>query len=145
MDRRGLEPRTFGLQSRREYQPSPPAHNSIRYINYEIKSFHDLLLRRSKSKDFETQEIVKYVEYRPRLREVKNLPERISENLDMSINQSNYLLESLFEAGYINNQKYITVQGRKLIKILKKENANNNSIDTSINDKYYPYYKGKGC
>ncbi len=39
-------------------QPSPPAPNNIRFIDYEIKTFHDMLLRRSKSKDFENNALV---------------------------------------------------------------------------------------
>ena len=34
-------------------QPSQLAHTIIRFDDYEIKTFHDMLLRRSKSKDFE--------------------------------------------------------------------------------------------
>ena len=34
-------------------QPSQLPHTIFRFIDYKIKTFHDILYRRSKSKDFE--------------------------------------------------------------------------------------------
>jgi len=71
------------MQSRREFQPSPPAQaRDYEYFSSEeIKTFHDILLRRSKSKDFENNTWKTYRSQRLSLKERPSFAVGIPEKL----------------------------------------------------------------
>ena len=123
------------MQSRREFQPSPPAQAGVYeyYFSEEIKTFHDTLLRRSRSKDFENNTWKTYRTYLFRFLRWTNKP--LNEIGVSDVRSYEAYLKSVKKAA-LNTLYFNGIVLKKLAKTLRKTHCNFKEI--------YDFYDEEG-